>query len=166
MGQCAEAILFWGYVWDEEGEPWNISPTDPDAEECYGVWEKRLRKRTGFSQANPWKEAPSGDAAAKAWAKHNRKHIDAYYEAERAHVKTHARGCKVGDHCCDAAEMPYVAIEASETCIEWGEAIALDAARLVVKPEWEADIKAFCEVMGIDVGSRRLGWWVVARMGC
>lgn len=172
MGQSTNAILFYGYAWEEEeSKPWNIGKefegegyddSDEDWEERYA----RLRGLAPPSRPFPPREVPrtreNGFSSTPTdYTAEEQSIIDeyrAFWKAKGELVETEP--CAVDSHCSGDCPMPYVAIKDSVTTAHRGSVEHITS--LDVGPTWEADLRAFCERMGIDVGDQAPGWHLVS----
>src|SRR4051812_17268927 len=117
MGVSTDAILFYGYCWDEEGELLGRGDGDDRPE-----WAEVVLRKRGV--ANPWDAYPNAEigairgyqqqrAAGEAWVAAHRAELDAWDEARKA-VEAEF-GCEIGAHCSDGCPMPYVAVAGAGT---------------------------------------------------
>jgi hypothetical protein len=67
---------------------------------------------------------------------------------------------EVDTHCSGECPMPLVAVKASKTRAWRGN--PMEVTSLEVKPEWEQELRAFCDLMGIDVKDQTPKWWLVS----
>jgi hypothetical protein len=135
MGQSTDAILFFGFCWTEETDsPWNIDKDYYDHDDQdNGEWEQRFARLKGLKN-------PNGGAAQRKLAA--------------------TSTVEVGTHCSGECAMPFVAAKASKTRAYRG--CPREITSLEVKPEWEAELRAFCALMGIPVGYLMPTWWLVS----
>lgn len=165
MGTSTDAILFYGYVWDDEDRPNPWPDADGDGDEPED-WEARLARLSGLTEPTvaftgrrfgpggvELPLSPEEQAADDAWG--------AYFTAQSALVA--ATGCTVRHHCSGDYPMPYVAIAWSVT-MAW-RGFPVEITGLAVKPEWREMLDAFCRTMGIDTAGKKLGWWLVSYWG-
>jgi hypothetical protein len=132
MGVSTDAILFYGYCWDDESSsPWASDDDDDiDDEERWELWEERYARLKGCD--------PSTDP----------------YDFSRVSP------CETGSHCSDTCSMPYVAVRASVTIANRG--YKQQVSSLKVGRSWNKELVAFCKLMGIKRGRRKAAWWLVS----
>jgi len=147
MGQSTDAILFYGYCFEEGAELL--------AEEFDGDWGEAYARKMGLNRpAEPYPEK-NGPGAEEIKAKYA-----AYWEAKRDLVAK--SGAKIGYHCSGDYPIPYVAICASEIRAHRG--YEREVASLAVQPEWQAMFDEFCRVMDITPKGEPK-WWLVSYWG-
>jgi hypothetical protein len=152
MGQSTDAILFWGYCWDEERAwPWD----DPGADEEETASE-RYARLTGLKQPDngyPMEidKSPEADAIRARHAE--------YWQAENE--AWNAVRMEVGTHCHGECPMPYVAVGESHTLASRGTPEPISS--LAVGEDWRARLDSFCSLMGIEPpGGQQPQWWLVS----
>lgn len=169
MGTSTDAILFYGYCWDEEAEPWHDEDHETDYDEDWSeVVEERLMESSGFDQPNPWDGYPEGVTRAEqeTWLASNRVDIDAYRDAKNAALEKASCGVEFGMHCHSECEMPYVFIEDSQTVASRGCPAEIDAvAMVVIGEDWKDNLNLFCERTGINIEGMSPQWWLVSYWG-
>jgi len=175
MGTSTDAILFYGYCWDEETRyPWEIgtdegAADDDDDDNDDNDWEARYARTKGClppsdkfpertvtpTRENGWTSTPKDySAAERAIIK---KH-EAYWEKKRKIVE--AAPCLVATHCSGECPMPYVAVKASHTICHRG--YMEEITSLAVDPDWNKALAEFCETMGIQIKGKKAAWWLVS----
>ncbi len=174
MGQSTDAILFYGYIWDEETRwPWDVGRAydeDDDGEDDEDDdWEGRYARTKGClppalpfpdrevppTRENGWSTTPTDYTAAEQAI------IDqhsAYWEMKRELAK--AAPCLVDNHCSDSSPMPYVAVRVSVTNSSRGNPHEITS--LAVDPSWDKDLAEFCTAMEIDIRNKKPGWWLAS----
>lgn len=154
MGQSTDAILFWGYCWDEErAAPWLGEDEAADADVD---WEERYAKIRGVIP--PSADYPHNNDKSEA-AEVVRAAYSAFWGETREAVE--ASGCLVDSHCSGSCPMPYVAVAASRTKASRGHPQPI--ASLDVAPEWRGLLDAFCRDMRITPPEgQQPGWWLVS----
>ncbi len=176
MGQSTDAILFYGYCWEESSRPWEIDSNDdsPDAFRTRHSprrqdWEARYARTKGClppstpfparlvtpTRENGWNSTPT-DYSAEEQAIVDQ-HM-AYWEAKRKLVE--AAMCCVNTHCSSECPMPYVAVKASQTTSWRGH--MKEITSLAVDPTWDAALATFCAAMGIKTDGKKAAWWLVS----
>lgn len=157
MGVSTDAILFWGFCWDDEDkQPW-----DKNGEQT-NDYEKRCAAAMGVKTPEmPYPEyendhSPKAESARRAYSK--------YWNQCRKALK--ASGCKIIYHCSDECTMYGIAIEASVITARRGypehvESLAIGA----VKQEWHSILFNFCEKMDVDVKKLEPRRWLVSYWG-
>lgn len=173
MGVSTNAILFYGYWWDEETQsPWEIGRDDKvtdDSDDDENDWETRYALTKGClppsapfpertitpTRENGWNSTPKDYNVAEQSI------IDqhsAYWEAKQKLVETAT--CLVDTHCSASCPMPYVAVRASVTNSRRGHPSEITS--LTVDPAWNAALAEFCEELGIEVGNKKPAWWLAS----
>jgi hypothetical protein len=162
MGTSTNAILFYGYCWDEETE----------LIEGGGEWVNVIAKQRGVT--NPWDKYVEPDQKlsyhereriTKAWRDANRAELDAMYAAKRAIEKEY--NCEIGYHCSGEYSMPYVAIAACGITAYRGYPKPISAADLKVDAAWDEEIARFCRDVGITPPKdQKPQWWLVSYWSC
>jgi hypothetical protein len=167
MGQSTNAILFFGFCWDEESKsPWNIGKDYDDHDDEDDSWEDRYARLKGLTEPTvkyPERRAKDGYSSPK-----DEEYTPDELAAKKAHqafwaeksALTEKLGVEIDTHCCSDAPMPYVCIKASKTVTYRGDMNEITS--LEVKPEWEPELRAFCEFMGIDISKAKAAWWMVS----
>lgn len=147
MEQSTNAILFYGYCWEEEMEyPWDDSEADEQDNET--DWEERYAIAKGLG---PYPLDKSD------------KEKRAYWDAQKKLVEI--SGCVVGSHCHHDASMPYVAIKASEVEAHRGYPEGVNDNHLTINAGWKTQLDTFCAVMGITTPQDKPRWWLVSYWG-
>lgn len=150
MSTSTDAIIFYGYVWDEEtSTPWTIGQddeetTDEDWEERYARLKAGLEKPdtgNGFDQ----------------------KVYSEYLAKKREIVKDCP--CKVDTHCSGEYPMPYVCISDSYVCNSRGDMTELKPEQFEVEENWNDELKKFCKLMGITMPAGGPKWYLVSYWG-
>lgn len=158
MGQSTDAILFYGYCWDEETrKPWTIGNDDKDDD-----WQERYARAKGESEpSEPYPNRPRQGFKDPEWTEPERRIVDAYSAHwDRKLALVEASGCKVGTHCSSECPMPYVAVTASEIRSWRGHMNQITS--LDVQPQWQALLDEFCKTLGIKIEGLAVGWWLVS----
>lgn len=169
MGTSTNAVLFYGYAWeDEKSNPWDDEDMDDEERDNAG-WEERYAFRMGVkppSRPYPEREVPrtrenGWDSTPKDYTPEEQGIIDEYCAFWKKQRELAAESpVEVGSHCSCECPMPYVCIRASEVTAHRGDAIEIKS--LEAKPEWDAQLKDFCKLMGIKVGNKKPRWWLVS----
>ena len=174
MTVATDAILFYGYCWDDEAHaPWEIDvrgrPAKEETDEDESDWETRYARLKGClppSAAFPDRAVPPTrengyDSTPKDYSRAEQAIIDqhrAYGEAKRKIVAKSP--CVVGTHCSASCPMPYVAVRTSETHSHRGHPSKI--AGLAADPSWNQVLAEFCAEMGIKIGNKKAAWWLVS----
>ncbi|HSX22842.1 MAG TPA: hypothetical protein VLE97_08735 [Gaiellaceae bacterium] len=172
MGVSTDAILFYGYWWDDEtSRPWTIGTDDDDNEED-DDWESRYARAKGcLPPKTPFPERTVKPTRDNGWSSTPKDYSEAeqtIIDEHRAYWKTkgdlvEAAPCVVETHCSASCPMPYVAIRASLTKSYRGSATEITS--LAVDPSWNAALHEFCALMGIATEGKHAGWWLVSDWG-
>lgn len=135
MGESTDAIFFYGFHADE-GE-WD----DFLGKE----WESTFAAKMGTPE-------PDVDFDTED---HKTLHV-AFWEVRKKLVD--AEPCEVDTHCSGECPMPYVSVKASKTKAWRGDPQEIKS--LAIDPEWNAQLKKFCELMSIPWQEPK--WWLVS----
>lgn len=165
MGQSTDAILFYGYVWSDEGHQlWDRSD--------YDDWYEALAKRRGH--ASPWDLYKSSGAEAahsnlpykdqsaayRAWK--DEVGFDAMvkeWDAIKDAIEAEHPDISVGTHCSGECPMPYICIADTEQTARRGYPEAVNVAKVseTNKAWWNAALSDFIETMEIDLSAPEYG---------
>lgn len=162
MGVSTNAILFYGYCWDEEIR---LLPEGEDE------WVDVIRVKRGipdpwasFLEVGPQVSYEDKMSIEKEWKAKNRAALDAYYEAKKAIAKEY--GCDIGSHCSDSCSIPYIAIASAGILAYRGYPKPISADDLKTDPAWDGLLRKFCEDVGITPPEgQEPRWWLVSYWG-
>ncbi len=168
MGVSTNAVIFYGYCWEDEGI--DLLEGHGDIRGERPEWpEIVLRKRGGV---NPWDAYPKEieklpykerELCSAEWIAVNRRQIDEWYAAKQA-VEAEF-GCDIEQHCSGDCPMPFITITGSGTMARRGYPVAMDAWPLT-DTAWDAKLQRFCDELGIaPPEGQRPGWWLVSYWG-
>ena len=153
MGQSTDAILFYGYAYDDDGAtPWGSSnDEEPDDED----WEARYARLRG--EAEP--DVPYGDEKSGVMTPARELH-QAHWARKRALVA--ACPVEVGTHCSGECPMYYIAKRSTVTLARRGGPARILSLSAPVGADEE--LHAFMTEMGIakPPGQEAPGWWLVS----
>lgn len=136
MGMSTDAILFYGYCWDEEAEwPWRIGRDDDDDDDDDDDWTTRYSRAKGVI-------------------------IDEGTDWSKVRELAQASGCEVSTHCSRECPMPFVAVTAS--LIRSWRGDMREVKDLTVDPAWDKMLAEFCETLGVRTEGLRAAWWLVS----
>lgn len=176
MGVSTDAIIFYGYVWDEEtSTPWTIDSGDEDEESDDDShddedWEARYASKYGLTK--PEKPFPDKGYDLKAgkpitnYTPEEQAIVDewkAYFDAKRKIVE--ASPCEVDTHCSGECPMPYVCVKDSYVCNSRGDYTELKPEQFEVEEHWNDQLKKFCNLMGITMPAGGPKWYLVSYWG-
>jgi len=165
MGVSTNAILFYGYCWDDESE---LLPDEGDSSE----WPERVALARGHT--NPWLAFPDEEVkklpypqqrtASDEWIKQHRAELDVWYEVKRDIEKEF--GCEIGRHCSGDCPMPYITIAGSGKTVHRGYPETLTTSNLNISPEWDEMLERFMKELGISPPEGHSpGWWLASYWG-
>jgi hypothetical protein len=152
MGLSTDAKFFFGYCWQDDGEPARLHELSDAYNEGTGEgWEGVIAEAAGHPPpTEPYdSNGPGNEAWNKWWGLRN-----------KAVKKT---GCKVGFHCSADYPMYYVAIEASEVVAPRG--CPQPVLGLNEYPEWRGMLDDFCRTLGVEPPTDGPCWWLASDMG-
>ena len=176
MGVSTDAILFYGYCWDDEdvSSPWKIGDDvaedeNEDEDEDKDDWESRYARAKGClppstpfpdrtvkpTRENGWNSTPK-DYSAAAQAIIDQQ--TAYWSAKQKIAD--ASPCLVDRHCCASCPMAYVAVKTAVTTSYRG--VPHEITSLAIDPAWNGQLTEFCTAMGIKIEGMKAGWWLVS----
>lgn len=177
MGQSTNAILFYGYCWNEEGDIFSEGENTEDDEDVErDEWSHRVAKKRGHM--DPWNSYPRDEietlpyyreqrAAGEKWAEDNRQALDKWHEVIKA-IEAEF-GVDVGYHCSCDCPMSYVFVVASCTTARRGypekinpNAILDPGATEVM--DWNERLDKWFKELGVSKppGQDAPGWWLVS----
>lgn len=164
MAPSTDAVLFYGYCWDEETQsPWKRGHPDTgdkslDDDDDDG-WEDRYARTKNLlppSASFPEHGAPPTNYSVAEQAIIDQYH--AYWEAKRRLVETST--CLIDTHCSASCPMPYIAVRASVTNSSRGFPNKITS--LEVDPSWGILLTEFCTAMKIQTANKKPAWWLVS----
>lgn len=170
MGVSTNAILFYGFCWDEEADIVNLD--DVDEGDGHQDWPEMLARKRGH--VNPWDACPTAEFEAIAdyttrqlaydgWRKEHREELDAWYKAQEDIRDEY--GVEIGRHCSDECSMPYVYVACSKVLAYRGYPKEITPDMMAVNPEWESMLWRFCADLGIEPPQENPQWWLVSFWG-
>ena len=171
MGVSTNAILFFGFCWDDECDLLaEFVKDDGDTPE----WPDIVLRKRGV--VNPWDSYPNAEMAAildyrqrssagSAWVEANRAAIDAWDDA--MHAVQAEFGCGIGTHCSGDCSMPYVFVNDSAAMARRGCPEKIEQHQLKIDYTWHAMLDRFMTELGIDKpdGQDAPAWWLVSYWG-
>lgn len=160
MGISTDALLVYGYIWDDEH--------DLFGEDSAGEWEDRIARQRGIS--NPWDTYPEQEfsqlpydqkrAAGERWRNDNRDALDAWYAAKKAISEEY--GVRVGRHDSDEWSVPILKIEGAGLTVARGYPKPVTAEALAVGADWDDKLRRFITDLDIDVSEAKGPGWFLA----
>lgn len=159
MSVSTDAILFYGYCWNEERRrPWDEPEEAEDADEGHDSedWETRFARLRGV--VCPTDEYPEDDQRAPADNEVRERFND--YWAKKRQLAAESP-CTVERHCHCDAPMPFVTIRASQVTSSRGD--VTEVKSLAVDPAWDAQLRTFVTEMQISLeGAKGPAWFLVS----
>lgn len=169
MSQSTDAILFYGYCWDEEAELWDRDDHDE--------WNEAVAKRRGFN--SPWdlyrdsgaeaehNRLPYGERAAPYQAWKESVGFEALYEAWKETlriIKAEHPTISVESHCSCDYPMPYICISETNQRAWRGTPVTVDVLKMQSETaEWDAQLDNFADALDIDLADAQgPGWFLVS----
>ncbi len=169
MGQSTNAILFYGYVWDDETDLWDRDDHD--------YWFEAVAKRRGIS--SPWDFYRESGAEAQHNALRYEDQKNAYYywkeqvgfeallaewDAAKDAIKAEHPSIDVGSHCSCDFPMPYIFVSDTKQNASRGYPVAVDTDKVSdTRPEWDEALTAFVTDLDIDISEAQgPGWFLVS----
>jgi hypothetical protein len=163
MGVSTDAVLFYGYCWDDEIDIFHGLEDSHDSD-----WAKVILRRRGV--VDPWdkyvepaRSMPYQDQRAYAdrWCEEHRAELDAWHDAQRDVEKEF--GVEVDFHCSGNASMPY--IHATGGALLARRGYPEEVSGLLVDPTWDAKLDRFMAEFGIEKPHDKPRWWLVSYWG-
>lgn len=164
MGQSTNAILFYGYAWDDEdtrqlwryegGAEESVDDDDEESDDHAGDWEDRWAALHGVDEpTEPYGEEPSG-VETPARLKHQ-----AYWKAKSELVE--ACPIEIDTHCSCESPMWLVAVKATMTTAHRGFPAR---PNFIVPLGADEQLADFMAKMGIPKpkGQDAPAWWLVS----
>lgn len=154
MGVSTDAILFYGYVWEDEYELFD----DPDGE---SDWAAIIAKKRGHK--DPWVDHPGG--RAQGWVDAHRAELDAWSAARKAIEEEY--GVEISRHGSDQWAVPIIQIADVGFRAGRGYPKGITAGDLRTDPGWDAKLSKFINDLGIDIAEARPGpgWFIASWWG-
>lgn len=157
MGQSTDAILFYGYCWDDERRhPWEDDEHEDENAEA------RLARVKGLVEpADPFPETRNRLGQEVHLNPEQQAVVEGYraFWAARSELFK-ATGVECGTHCSESCPMPYVAIATSLTRAWRGS--PQEISSLATDGTWQTTLDDFCAALGISTDGMRAAWWLVS----
>ena len=159
MTTSTDAMLFYGYVWEDEA---TLFGSDNESE-----WEEVIARQRGIS--NPWDSYPQDiDAlpydeqrqAGDRWTAAHRNELDAWHAAKKAIREEY--GVETDHHGSDGWSVPLIKIAGAGHTAVRGYPHQVTAADLAVDPEWDGKLQRFAADLGIDLPEALGPGWFIA----
>jgi hypothetical protein len=169
MGSSAAAILFYGYLWDDDEctaeigcaiHGVNCDEYDPDEHDA-DDWDEVILGRRGVG--NPWVACPEDDRMIDAWKAANRAILDAFWASKEA-VRPEF-GVVIGRHGVSEEDAPHLAIDGTAQCVVGRHGLAVTPEMLAVGSDWKARLDRWLAEFGIAPPQAGPQWWIVAEYG-
>jgi hypothetical protein len=158
MGTSTNAMLVYGYIWDEEVDLFEDDEAD---------WEEQLAVAAGA--VNPWAQFPKEidslpydqrKAQGDAWREAHRAELDAWYEAKRAAADSY--GVTIDHHGSSEWSVPIVSIDKAGLTAFRGSPLPVTADNLTIGADWDDKLARFVADLGIDVSEAQGPGWFLA----
>ena len=159
MGVSTDAMLFYGYVWEDEAE---LLDDDGETE-----WEEIIAKSRGL--ADPWDAYPQDlgrlpypeqRQRGEQWTAEHRAELDAWSAAKKAISVEY--GAEIGHHGSDGWQVPLIKITGAGHTAARGYPHELHAADLATGPDWDDKLRRFVADLGIDTSEAKGPGWFIA----
>lgn len=159
MTVSTDAMLVYGYIWDDEHDLFDDESDDK--------WEVRVAKQRGIT--NPWDAYPpeierlpydQKRAAGQQWRDANKAALDAWYAARKAISEEY--GVRVAHHGSDEWSVPILKIEGAGMTAARGYPKPVASSDLTVDPGWDDKLRRFVTDLGIDVSEAKGPGWFLA----
>lgn len=164
MGVSTNAILFYGYFWENEesiddilGKPENISdlefeenyPPEVFRDLCYKV---RGQKRPESWERPDW-DSLSKDEQSQIWDEQKKADADVTF------------GTEMDIHCSSSFPLLYLAVSESHISARRGYPACVNSRVCADTSEWDKRLDQIVETMSIDVEGRERGWHIASFWG-
>lgn len=126
MGQSTNAILFYGYAWEDECDLFEDRESD---------WEEVLAIKRGFT--NPWKSFPeelnhyTKKVESDLWVANHREQIDGWYDAKKK-IREEFK-VSIDSHCSGECPFPYIYAVESKILAYRGDVKEIKPEHLEIK---------------------------------
>src|SRR5258706_1739539 len=156
MGVSTDALLVYGYVWEDEHDLFGESDADG--------WEEIAARNRGIP--NPWDQFPPEDRSlpyeerrrqGDAWTAAHRAEIDAWHAAQKAISSEY--GVETDHHGSDQWRVPIVKIRGAGKRAGRGYPQPLTDGDLAVDPAWDGKLQRFISDLGIDTAEAQGPGW-------
>jgi hypothetical protein len=170
MGVSTDAILFYGYIWEDEADL--FADGDDDYEWAKSFWLKQ-------GNTDIWAQYPSGTggtydqqrAAADTWMAENRQAIQAQREAIKAVEE--GFGVDIGYHGSDQWRVPYLYVVESHIRAWRGgpkevEDLVMPSPGDEWVHSWKEKLDSFADTFEIDLSEAKepgCRWWLCSWWG-
>ena len=181
-----DAIILYGYAWDDEEKPWaNEDREDIDEVRDMDTEEYTLRCLDFAIVDDPEKDEKAAIDSARArhqgnrydWERIKRKVAEQFYnnnreryrkkwDAQRAALRALTFDCEIGTHCSGDAPMYFVKINESERRANRGYPLRIIPSEDLVEGEdWNARLAQFCELLRTPPRTGGFGWFICSNWG-
>lgn len=171
MGVSTDALLVYGYVWEDEADLLGSEEDDSDEEAESPEWPEIIARRRGIQ--SPWdaypqeiERLPYEERRRKGdeWITAHRAELDAWHEARKA-IETEY-GVEIDQHGSQEWSVPIVKIAGAGHRAARGYPHRLTAEDLAVGPEWDGKLQRFITDLNIDTSEAQgPGWFLVSWWG-
>lgn len=171
MGQSTDAIMAYGYVWDDETELWD--------DDRYDEWPEFVAEQRGHT--SPWDFYRESGAEAEhsnlpyqsqrlafeAWEEEvGFKAMLREWKSALETIKAEHPEISVKSHCSCDYPMPYICVTDTEQRASRGYPVAFDPEKMAQNEEihnWQGYLAMFVEALDIDIsGAQGPGWFLVS----
>lgn len=169
MGVSTDAMLIYGYVWEDEHDLLGTDEEEGDGSREW-EWDEIAARKRGI--ASPWDGYPDLSALdydeqrrqGAEWTEARRPELDAWHAARKAIREEY--GVEIDHHGSDQWSVPVVKIEGAGHTAARGYPHQLTAADLAVGGDWDARLRRFTADLGIDTsGALGPGWFLASWWG-
>jgi hypothetical protein len=171
MGSSADAILFYGYLWDDDESTAEIAGAihgvDRDeydrGEHSISGWEELIHERRGGT--NPWRACPDDERKIAAWKATNTPAITDYFVSKKRIQDEFGVG--IGLHGAPAHDVdaPHLFIAGTDDRVSGPDGLAVTPEVLAVGPDWKARLDRWLAEFGIEPPQAEPQWWIVSEYG-
>jgi hypothetical protein len=154
MGQSTNAVLFYGFTYEDE-----VSLNEMTGNEDSGDdWEGYYCRKLGIPES-VWPLDSNGNQRRREQLTEEEYNT---WSAARDVESKATKDClvEISNHCSGDYGIPYVHVKEAEITVYRGSNKEITLDMLKINPEWDQQIKKFCEIMGIEF--KPCGWRLVS----
>jgi len=172
MGVSTDALLVYGYVWEDEHDLFGEPDDDDDENEERPEWDEVIARQRGIP--NPWDAYPHEELGRLPYAEHRRRsdewvaghdvELEVWHAAKKAIEDEY--DVEIARHGSDQWTVPIVKIASAGHRAHRGDAHMVDPTSLTVDPAWDGKLQQFITDLGIDTSEAKgPGWFLVSWWG-
>ncbi len=156
MGISSDAILFYGFSYDEEID---LADLIEDEDFQDDEWDDYYCKKHNLIEPEWPKDYES--RAIKALTPEESAERKVWREKKEEILSQCGAGIRF--HCHGDYPIPYIYAKDSRVAAGRGDVVDISVEKLTIQKDWDSKIEKFCKVMGIE--KKPCGWKLVSYMG-